>query len=132
MTVQTNTLPFRSLIWANERQIVAAGFDCAPMLVETNDGQDWHLSGSLDVGRKKVSTTASVLSRFKSMDSRGQADQDTDLSTTHQNTIIEVRPYAGSRDNITEFSTCALDGKVAIWQFDPSQLATELAGLKLN
>lgn len=44
----------------------------------------------------------------------------------------EVRPYAGSRDNITEFSTCALDGKVAIWQFDPSQLATELAGLKLN
>lgn len=47
-----------------------------------------HLSGSLDVGRKKVSTTASVLSRFKSMDSRGQADQDTDLSTTHQNTIM--------------------------------------------
>ncbi|CDH50877.1 actin-related protein 2 3 complex subunit [Lichtheimia corymbifera JMRC:FSU:9682] len=132
LTVQASTLPFRSLIWANERQIVAAGFDCAPMLVETTDGQDWHLSGSLDVGRKKVSTTASVLSRFKSMDSRGQADQDTDLSTTHQNTIIEVRPYAGSRDNITQFSTCALDGKVAIWQFDPSQLATELAGLKLH
>ena len=88
ITVPTNTLPYRSLIWANEQQIVAGGFDCAPLLFETSDGQDWHLSGSLDVGRKKASTTASVLSRFKAMDSRGQADKDTDLATTHQNTIV--------------------------------------------
>ena len=88
ITIPTNTLPYHSIIWTNEQQIVAAGFDCAPLLFETSNGQDWRLSGSLDVGRKKVSTTASVLSRFKSMDSRGQADKDTDLATTHQNTIM--------------------------------------------
>lgn len=88
ITVPTATLPYRSMIWANENQIVAAGFDCAPHLFETSNGTDWHLSGSLDVGRKKLSTTSSVLNRFKSMDSRGQENQDTDLATTHQNTIM--------------------------------------------
>ena len=43
----------------------------------------------------------------------------------------EIRPHAGSRENITQFSTCGLEGKVAIWQFDPSHLSTELAGLKI-
>lgn len=131
LNIPTNTLPFRSLLWANERQIIAAGFDCAPMLFETSNGSDWRLSGSLDLGKKKVSTTASVLSRFKSMDSRGQAEQDTDLATTHQNTIIEIRRYAGTRENLTQFSTCGLDGKVAIWEFDPSHLSTDIAGLKI-
>ncbi|KAG0165244.1 protein 2 3 complex subunit [Apophysomyces sp. BC1034] len=131
LTVPLTTLPFRSMIWANEHQIVAAGFDCAPILVETSDGQNWRVSGSLDEGRKKVSTTASVLSRFKSIDSRGQADKDTDLLTTHQNTINEIRVYSGTRDNVTKFSTCGVDGKVVIWDFDPSRVATDLAALKI-
>lgn len=42
LTIPSNTLPFRSLIWANEQQIIAAGFDCAPILYETKDGRDWY------------------------------------------------------------------------------------------
>lgn len=43
LTIPTTTLPFRTLMWANERQIVAAGFDCAPLLFETSNGQDWYV-----------------------------------------------------------------------------------------
>ncbi|KAL9553298.1 hypothetical protein MBANPS3_003357 [Mucor bainieri] len=132
LSITANTLPFRSLIWTNEQQIVAAGFDCAPILYETKDGpQGWHYAGSLDVGRKKISHTASVLSRFKTMDSRGEAENDTTLNTVHQNTINEIRVYAGERDNVTKFSTCGVDGKVVIWDFEPSQLVADLSSLKI-
>ncbi|CAO3588863.1 unnamed protein product [Absidia cylindrospora] len=132
MSVDAMSLPCRSLIWANERQIVAAGFDCAPILVETKNDDHWVVSGSLDEGKKKVSSSSSVLNRFKSMDSRGQAsDKDTVLLTTHQNTINEIRAFAGTRDNVTQFSTCGVDGKVVLWNFDPSQVAIDLASLKI-
>lgn len=41
----------------------------------------------MDIGRKKISQTSSVLARFKTMDSRGEAENDTSLNTVHQNTI---------------------------------------------
>lgn len=44
-------------------------------------------AGSLDTGRKKISQASSVLARFKTMDSRGEAENDTSLNTVHQNTI---------------------------------------------
>lgn len=87
LSVESVSLPCRSLIWANEKQIIGAGFDCAPILIETKDDQHWGVSGSLDIGKKKVSSTSSVMNRFRSMDSRGQTDKDTVLLTTHQNTI---------------------------------------------
>ncbi|KAI7868884.1 WD40-repeat-containing domain protein [Spinellus fusiger] len=126
--VANHGLPFRSLLWANEGQVVAVGHDCCPMLVEKRE--TWAVVGSLDTGRKKISQAASVLSRFKSMDSRGQADTDDDLMTTHQNTINEVRLYAGTRENVTQFSTCGVDGRVVIWEFEP-QLVTDMAALKI-
>ncbi|KAI9018085.1 WD40-repeat-containing domain protein [Phycomyces nitens] len=130
LTIPNHTLPFRSILWANENQIIAAGYDCAPILIEKKSA--WTVAGSLDTGRKKVSQAASVLSRFKSMDSRGQADStDSDLLTTHQNTINEVRFHAGTRDNVTHFSTCGVDGRVVIWEFDPSQLVADLGALKV-
>ncbi|KAI9262734.1 WD40-repeat-containing domain protein [Sporodiniella umbellata] len=131
LTVTSNALPFRSILWTNEKQIVAAGFDCAPILYETKDGHDWHYAGSLDIGRKKTSQAASVLARFKTMDSRGEAENDTSLNTVHQNTINEIRIYEGDRSNVTKFSTCGVDGKVVVWDFDPSQLVTDLASLKI-
>lgn len=80
-------MPVRSLLWANETQIIAAGYDCAPLLYETKNGQEWQFSGSLDVGQKKTSQTSSVLARFKTMDTRGETENDTTLNTVHQNSI---------------------------------------------
>lgn len=87
LSVASNTLPVRSLLWANEQQIIAGGYDCAPLLYETKNGQEWQFSGSLDIGQKKTSQTSSVLARFKTMDSRGETENDTTLNTVHQNTI---------------------------------------------
>ncbi|KAI8983847.1 WD40-repeat-containing domain protein [Pilobolus umbonatus] len=127
----SNHLSFRSLLWTNESQIVAAGFDCVPVLFETKNNRDWHFSGSLDIGRKKISQTSSVLNRFKTMDSRGELENDVILNTVHQNTINEIRLYAGSRENVTHYSTAGVDGKVVIWEFDPSQLVADLSNLKV-
>ncbi|RUS16750.1 hypothetical protein BC938DRAFT_476477, partial [Jimgerdemannia flammicorona] len=131
ITIDTPSLPYLSLFWASENSIVAAGHDCAPALFEKSNGQDWHLSGSLDQGKKKVSADASVLNRFRQLDSRGQADVDTDLNTTHQNTITQILPYAGTRDNITHFSTSGVDGKLVIWELDPSRVSAILSNLKI-
>ncbi|KAI8582680.1 hypothetical protein K450DRAFT_226404 [Umbelopsis ramanniana AG] len=131
VTVVTPSLPYLSLIWANDRQIVAAGHDCAPVLFETSDNQDWHLTGSLDENKKKTSISTSVLSRFKTMDSRGSSDNDTDLNTIHQNTILQVRPYSGSPDQVAQFSTAGVDGKIVIWDFDPSRVAKDLSSLRV-
>lgn len=131
INIVNNNLSFRSLLWTNESQIVAAGFDCAPILFETSNGQDWHYSGSLDTGRRKIAQSSSVLNRFKTMDSRGELNNDTILTTVHQNTISEIRRYAGTRDNVTKYSTSGVDGKVVIWDFDPSQLVADLSNLKV-
>lgn len=38
-----------------------------------------------------------------------------------------VRPYAGSDDNITKFSTSGVDGKLVIWDL----LSSGMAGLRI-
>lgn len=48
------------------------------------------------------------------MDSRAQTTTDTDLSSTHQNTITCVRPYSTS-GNISQFTTTGVDGQLVVW-----------------
>jgi actin related protein 2/3 complex subunit 1A/1B len=43
----------------------------------------------------------------------------------------EIRVFASAHDNVTQFSTCGVDGKVVLWHFDPSQVAIDLASLKI-
>ncbi|RUS23161.1 WD40-repeat-containing domain protein [Endogone sp. FLAS-F59071] len=131
ITIETPSLPYLSLFWASENRIVAAGHDCAPALFVTSNGQDWYLSGTLDQAKKKELGETSVINKFRQIDSRGQAEADTDLNTTHQNTITQISPYAGTRDNVTHFSTSGVDGKLVIWEFDPSRVSAVLSDIRL-
>ncbi|OZJ06378.1 hypothetical protein BZG36_00731 [Bifiguratus adelaidae] len=117
LNVNTSGLPFMTLFWPTEEQIVAAGHDCVPFLF-SRKGDQWALDRSLDEGNKKATAGSSVFAKFKQMDLRGQdEDKDTNLNSVHQNTITELRPYSGQRGATTEFSTSGVDGKICIWHF---------------
>ncbi|KAJ3270333.1 hypothetical protein HDV01_007912 [Terramyces sp. JEL0728] len=125
--IQTSNLPFISLFWASEYTIVVAGHDCAPYVV-MNKGTSWELAAKIDSGKKKQESGNSAFNKFKQMDSRAQAtNADVELNTTHQNTITCVRPYSGSGDRVTQFSTTGVDGQLVIWDL----LSSGIANLRL-
>ncbi|KAJ1975808.1 ARP2/3 actin-organizing complex subunit Sop2 [Dimargaris verticillata] len=110
--VRTNRLPFLSLTWASETQVIAAGHDCTPVLFERTDGEAssntttpnapaWAMGKSLDQGQgshqaPKMATN-SAFNMFRQMDSRSQQSSDVgsdgsvglkpDAKYVHQNAI---------------------------------------------
>lgn len=58
----------------------------------------------------------SARNMFRQMDLRGKGSKDdTQLSTTHQNTISTTRVFSGSATGVQQFSTSGVDGRVVIW-----------------
>ncbi|KAF9419529.1 hypothetical protein BGZ94_009391 [Podila epigama] len=115
-SVRAPYLPYVSVLWLNDHQIVAVGHDCAPHLFELK-GQKWAFSASLDSAVKKAEVEITARDTFRRMDSRAQSatSNDTEIHTHHQNTINSIRAYAGSRDHVEQYSTSGIDGKLIIW-----------------
>ncbi|KAF9350690.1 hypothetical protein BGX34_001033 [Mortierella sp. NVP85] len=127
-SVRATTLPYLSILWLNENQIVAAGHDCAPHLFE-NKGQ-WTFVGSLDAGVKKADVGLTARDAFRRMDSRAQTGStDTEINSQHQNTINSIRVFSGSRDYVEEYSTSGIDGKLIIW--NSNNLAVAMSNLRV-
>jgi len=125
--IRTSNLPFVSLFFASETCLIVAGHDCAPFIVQNRQNQ-WALGEKLDAGQKKTASTNSAFNKFKQMDSRAQQTSvDVELTTTHQNAITSIRPYAGSADNVIKFSSTGVDGKLVIWDL----LASGVEALKI-
>lgn len=117
ISIPTQLLPFASLLWNGEAEIIAAGYDCEAFRFR-GDISGWALSGTLEA--KSHSADAgdreeSALNMFRQMDLMGKAKNDTQLKTTHQNTINTIRPYETSGDAVTKFSSSGVDGRVVIW-----------------
>ncbi|KAI8814677.1 WD40-repeat-containing domain protein [Cladochytrium replicatum] len=115
VTVKTGNLPLLSLLFLSEDRIVAAGHDCVPYLFERR-GTNWELVDKLDKGPKRSVAANSAMLKFKQMDSRAQANADTEVNSYHQNTITQVRLYAGPATSVTHFVTGGVDGKLVIWE----------------
>ena len=87
------------------------------MFITAADG--WKFVCKLDVksgGAKKVGGP-SAAEMFKNLTSKGQAESttETQIETKHLNCITNIQPFAGTPDNIRQFSTSGLDGQVAVW-----------------
>ncbi|KAI9373325.1 Alpha/Beta hydrolase protein [Aspergillus egyptiacus] len=95
LNISTRLLPFNSLIWNGENEIIAAGHDCEPYRLR-GDETGWQLEGSIESkagpGAGSV-REESALNMFRQMDLKGQAQADTKLETVHQNTISTIRVY---------------------------------------
>jgi actin related protein 2/3 complex subunit 1A/1B len=88
--VPTLCLPFVTLVFLSETQILAAGHDCAPYLIAYRNGV-WSLVDKIDQGTKKAALASSntAFNKFKQMDSRAQSatTTDTEITSVHQNAI---------------------------------------------
>lgn len=116
INISTQLLPFTSLIWTGEAEIIAAGYDCEPYRFQGGE-QGWQIIGAIE-GKKGPAGAAaeeSARNMFRQMDLRGKAKDDTQLNTTHQNTINTIRVYAGTAGEVRQFSSSGVDGRVVIW-----------------
>ncbi|RMZ82809.1 hypothetical protein DV737_g1880, partial [Chaetothyriales sp. CBS 132003] len=118
LNITTPLLPFTSLIWTSESEIIAAGYDCEAFRFGGSES-GWQMTGAVE-SKKAVghgAEEASARDLFRQMDLKGRsaAKDDTQLSTTHQNTINTVRAFAGSPGAVAKFSTSGVDGRVVVW-----------------
>jgi len=104
-------LPFRDILWINENNLVAVGYDANPTLF-TGSGT-WELARWLDVkqaaGAAKSTAAKDVWAARTNLGSES-AGQDTKLDTQHQNCVSVIRRV----DNNT-FSTTGIDGNLGMW-----------------
>ncbi|CAM1506828.1 Fc.00g064690.m01.CDS01 [Cosmosporella sp. VM-42] len=117
VSISTQMLPFKSLFWSSEDEIIAAGYDCEPFRFQGDEG-GWQLAGPIESkGRPGMGEAReeSALNMFRQMDLKGKAKDDTQLKTTHQNTISTIRPFEFSGDRVTRFTSSGVDGRVVIW-----------------
>lgn len=124
-------LPYRALCWVDDHEIVCGGYSCHPVLF-TEGSQGWSFSKNIDKASSSATPTTSIagddeeegntsfgisaLRKFKELDLKGKVTaQDNGLGTTHQNAIVGLLPYAESSGTVTQVSSCALDGKVILY-----------------
>lgn len=125
----TTCLPLLSIIWVSESSLVCAGYDNYPALYNIV-GDKVVLGAKLDVKEKKAGNGMSAMARFKQLDSRGtDSKEDTDLQTTHQNAVVELRVTKSDGGKVREFSSAGKDGKIVLWNVDV--LASTIADLKI-
>ena len=106
LSVPTQLLPFMSLFWSSESEIIAAGYDCEAFRFQGSEG-GWMLAGTVETkGRSRAggAREESALNMFKQMDLKGKVKDDTQLKTVHQNTVSTIRVYESSGGNVSKFS----------------------------
>jgi len=115
-TVKQSFLPFMGITWITGNSLVAAGYDCNPILFSF-DGSKINMKGKLDQPQEKESQQMSAMNRFKNLDKRATAgnESSTDLKTQHQNTITQVSVHTGTKASATKLATSGVDGNLIIW-----------------
>jgi len=123
-------LPFMSITWITESSVVAAGYDCNPMMF-FYDGEKVSMEGKLDQPQEKESGQISAMNRFKNLDKKASAsDTGTDLKTQHQNTITQVSIHTGTKSDAVKLATTGVDGNLILW--DLKSLEKSIAGLRIH
>jgi actin related protein 2/3 complex subunit 1A/1B len=118
ISIATGQLPFKSLIWSGEDEIIAAGYDCEAFRLQGSEA-GWTVAGTVDTKGGAGDDDAreeSALNMFRQMDLKGKAKDDTQLKTVHQNTISTVRVFEEAGGKVSKFSTSGVDGRVVIWK----------------
>ncbi|KAL1955040.1 hypothetical protein VTO42DRAFT_331 [Malbranchea cinnamomea] len=116
VNISTRLLPFTSLIWKSENEIIAAGHDCEPYRL-AGDESGWQITGSVETKGRGAGATReeSALHMFRQMDLKGVTKDDSQLQTIHQNTINTLRVYQEAGGTVHKFSSSGVDGRVVVW-----------------
>jgi len=130
LVVKESFLPFMSITWITESSVVAAGYDCNPILFSYS-GDKVTMVGKLDQPLEKEASQMSAMNRFKNLDKKASAsDTGTDLKTQHQNTITQVSIHTGTKADAGKIATTGVDGNLILW--DLKSLEKSIAGLRIS
>lgn len=131
-TLRHAFLPMVTCTWVGNNSILAAGYDCCPMLFRYDDHGEITFVGRLDQTEKSQATNKfNALKHFQHLDNFAQAHDAgmTKLDTLHQNTITQVTLYRGDKNSTEKFSTSGIDGQLILWDF--KSLESSIAGLRI-
>lgn len=129
-TIKTEYLPFMTVSWISENNLLSAGHDCVPMIFNY-DGNNIKFTSKLekessdDGGRAKTARDM-----FKQLDSQRTDKNVTELSTTHQNTITQLGIHSGKVGGIEKFTTSGNDGFICFW--DVKTIERAFSNLRLH
>ncbi|XP_064622721.1 actin-related protein 2/3 complex subunit 1A-A-like isoform X2 [Lineus longissimus] len=128
-TEKTKFLPFTTVLWVTENQLVVAGHDCCPMLF-SHDGGKLTFLHQLDASKESESTgKVSAMKRFQDLDKKGRDADSAQFSYKHKNTITQLAIVGGDKNRVTQFSTSGVDGNICVWDF--KTLESQIAGLRI-
>jgi len=128
-TEKTKFLPFTTVTWITQNQLVVAGHGCCPMLFAHERGKLTFLH-ELDVPKKnETSGNVSAMMRFRALDKKGVETDVTSAKYKHKNTITQVSIMAGDKTRVAEFSTSGVDGNLCVWNL--KDLEKNIEGLKI-
>lgn len=134
-SLNTSFMPLLKCIWLSGSKVVAAGFDCCPLLFNVTDSAISFVTSLDKEKRSEGGGSVSAMRMFKNLDTRSidTGDNVPDGSATctiHQNTISSVNVHTRSGENTLKFSTSGVDGKLIIW--DTKALENSLGNIKLH
>lgn len=116
-TLKTKYLPFMTMVWTNDNTIMAAGHDCSPLLFTYKNGTLAYLKTIEEEGTKAATGgKISAMEQFKSLSLKGQSADNTSLTSTHQNTILQVSVHTGNASRATKVCTTGIDGLLVLWE----------------
>jgi len=111
--VKFRELPFTDLLFIDENNIIAVGYDCTPVLFQ-NSGGGWNFIKIVDTGSGGTGPAKGGNNAFKSFQNKvdkGQESTETIINTKHQNCVTWVEAIGKTG----KYSTSGLDGNLIIW-----------------
>ncbi|CCH57947.1 hypothetical protein TBLA_0A01480 [Henningerozyma blattae CBS 6284] len=138
-------LPYRALTWINDSSILTAGYNCHPVLFKFNGSNWAFaknfdkVANTASVGASKKagppvvpqkpksfntnddndeepqSFGISALKKFKELDLKGTVTTNKVEKGAHDNAISELAVFYESNGNVTQVSSCGLDGEIVIY-----------------
>ncbi|CCF55883.1 hypothetical protein KAFR_0A04480 [Kazachstania africana CBS 2517] len=123
-------LPFKTLLWINDNEILCGGYSRHPVLF-SRASNGWKFAKDLDKGsgsaEQEPAVTSngedeeenqtfgiSALRKFKELDLKGKVSTNTKESA-HDNAIAGFVPFVESNGHVQQVSSCGLDGKVVTY-----------------
>ncbi|XP_043941057.1 actin-related protein 2/3 complex subunit 1A-B-like [Protopterus annectens] len=112
-------LPFLSIVYVSEDNLIAAGHDCSLCHFQYVDVDNLQFVSKLGMAKGSLKGNQSAMQHFRNLDKKATTDSDdTGLETLHQNSISQLRIFHGEKSNGAKFSSIGLDGALVIWDFE--------------
>ncbi|XP_015229350.1 PREDICTED: actin-related protein 2/3 complex subunit 1A-like [Cyprinodon variegatus] len=113
----TDLLPFLGVLFVNATEIVAAGHNCCPYQFSYKAPNTLEFVKKLDIPKQTSKGSLSAMQHFRNLDKKATEEDDNELQTLHQNSIMQLCVVSGERAKVEKYSSVGLDGALVIWDF---------------